>query len=209
MGKNKTPKVPEIYHGLVRSNELAKQTLVIDKNGQVFRFSDSSKVHILKDAIVHQWNGWDPAFEAQSADDKLEWHKKLFETDPPKGTDAVESSLMCWLKLCSMAKDRSDETAEATKNKEKKLANRIYEYIDNPEGRAKLRTPQAIACLKILQESVDPKTHQAPEATIKKAVDDRQGELRTRQEPWRIFQYYRPTLVKLGLMRDDVKPTTT
>lgn len=198
----KAIQTPEIYKGLIATNTQATLTLVIDKNGQVFKFSDPSKIHILKDAISYTFNGWADSFDKQPKNDILEWHKRLFGVEAPEGQELIQSSLMCYMKLVSTAQDRTDEANTLLKNKDKKLATRTYTYHENGDT-SLVKTPQARVCIAILKDSVNPDTKTILEVDLKSAVDRRASELRTRQEPWRIFQYYRALLIKAKILTHD------
>jgi hypothetical protein len=56
--------------------------------------------------------------------------------------------------------------------------------------------PQAIVCARILSAAVD--SNHIPEAEAMQLIDAAHaaGKLKTDQEPWRIFQYYRPRLIE-------------
>jgi hypothetical protein len=58
-----------------------------------------------------------------------------------------------------------------------------------------------MACLKIFEDSMDTEKHTISEKDLKDAVIKRAAELKTRQDPWRIFQYYRPQLIQAKLIR--------
>ena len=190
-----------MYQGLIRSDTIAKQIIVIDKHGGVFRFSNASKIHILKDAIHEQWNGWAEHFDKQPKDSIIQAHIGVFSVPPPKDQQLIETSLMTWLKLASMAMDRTDEGAKEKKIAKSTILSRTYTYIKDPAKAATLVTPQAKACLQIVAESVDPKTQTIDEASLKAAVEAKCATLKTRQDPWRIFQYYRTKLINSGNLK--------
>jgi hypothetical protein len=198
---NTPSKQPEIYQGLVRSGTIAKQIIVIDKHGGVFRFSNVSKISILKDAIAQQWNGWSEDFDKQPKDEILKAHQRVFQAAPPKDQQLIESSLMTWLKLAQIAYDRTDEAATAKKIAKSKVLSRTYTYIKDPAKAATLVTPQAKACLQIISESVNKETLTINEVDLKAAIEAKCALLKTRQEPWRIFQYYRTGLINSGCLK--------
>lgn len=75
-----------------------------------------------------------------------------------------------------------------------------YHLEGSADDRKKLAAkmpPQAKTCLAILEALG---TDEISEADAMKAVADRKDELRTRQDPWRIFQYYRPRLNEAGII---------
>jgi len=87
---------------------------------------------------------------------------------------------------------------EINGKKEQQPAKRLRLNLDT------VKTPQAKTCLRIMADVVHPNDKGdlvCTEGELKKAITERQAELKTRQEPWRIFQYYRPRLVEQGLVR--------
>ncbi len=86
-----------------------------------------------------------------------------------------------------------------------KLANRKYVRV-NLEGkggayRASMTSrlpPQARTCLAIFHSEG---TEEVPEARLKELIEKSADSLRTKQNPWRIFQYYRAQLISLRWMR--------
>jgi len=70
-------------------------------------------------------------------------------------------------------------------------AARTYTLLGTPETRkAKGLTmpPQARVCLAIMESC---ETEQISEEVLMKAIANQKDQLRTKQDPWRIFQYYR------------------
>lgn len=61
--------------------------------------------------------------------------------------------------------------------------------------------PQAIACARILSAASD--VNHITEAEAMKLIDDAAvaGKLKTTQEPWRIFQYYRARLIEADYLQ--------
>jgi hypothetical protein len=74
---------------------------------------------------------------------------------------------------------------------------------DKPEVVSSIHTPQAKVCYQILIDGVKAHPEGITETDLKALVNTRAAEIRTRQDPWRIFQYYRPTLIKAKLVRHD------
>lgn len=207
MSNKKQPKTPEavqthsIYQGLTKSNEIAKCGIVINLNGDAFLFDTACP--LVDKAIAHRWNNWAGDYEKMPIDDRLEWHRKVFNVEPPKGLDAIEWSLMTYMKLAKMAKDKGfDRTSHATevvRNKDKKVMSRVY-LIPEDADPAKIVTPQAKTCFNIVKDAIDPDSGEILEMDLRKHVEERQAELRTRQSPWRIFQYYRRFLMEKGCL---------
>jgi hypothetical protein len=194
----KAQKVPEIYQGLVRSNESAKTKICIDLEGEVYKYDTACP--LVTRSIAHNWPGWDGGFDKQGKEDILEWHKKLFKVEPPKNQDLTDTSLMCYLKLVSLAKDRTSEAGEKLVKKEKKIMSREY-WIPEGADPSVIQTPQAKVCFAIVYDATEKGTKHITEEELRKHVYARGGELKTRQDEWRIFQYYRPMLVQKGVLK--------
>ena len=128
--------------------------------------------------------------------------------------DPMELSIMVWMQLCKTAVNRlSARAPEVTaagnpKRSFKKLLDRGYEII-KLEIDPKLKLPpQAKTCLEFFAELVkeanpsgENRIETIKEDRVKAYVIEQQTRLQTRQDPWRIFQYYRPTLIKEGFIR--------
>ena len=101
-----------------------------------------------------------------------------------------------------MTKKR-EEILEAVKERSgrkggSRVKNRVYKILDGNEG-AKL-SPQAIKCLEILYST------DKAEMSEQEVFDLFQtAEMNTKQTPWKIFQYYRKSLVEQGFI-EIVKP---
>lgn len=77
-----------------------------------------------------------------------------------------------------------------------KILNRTY-TIKNLQDQKLPR--QAKICICIMVDACGD-TQSCTEAQLRAKVAERAEELKTRQDPWRIFQYYRPMLVKAGVI---------
>ena len=195
----KAKPVPEIYKGLVRSNELAKKCVVVDKQGKLFIFDTPSQNHIVSRGVGKVVTNWEK-FDEQPKEDILRWHQTMFHADPPKDQDLIDTSLMTYMKMVTGGEQRTSEAKEEQEVKERKILSRVYTLIPDADTSV-IKTPQAKVCLVIFADTVNPETNQCDENTLRKACDTRAAEMHTRQDPWRIFQYYRPQLIKAGILR--------
>lgn len=119
----------------------------------------------------------------------------------------VDASLAVWHAMCNMANDATATRVRDPQGKKVgKLANRIYVRVDEDEltdaelkhrNDAKL-PPQALACLRIF---LGEGTKEVTEIRMRELIEEQRGKLNTRQDPWRIFQYYRPQLIGYRYMR--------
>jgi len=84
--------------------------------------------------------------------------------------------------------------------------NKVYVVVQDKElapeelkARANARLPaQARACLSIIELAG---TSEVQETRLKELMDEHAAKLNTKQEPWRIFAYYRPQLIKNKFIR--------
>jgi hypothetical protein len=197
------------YANLNMDNKNLKLCLAWDTEGHIFKFDSRSHVHLTTantTAIYASWEEFsnDPAWTEERIRAK---HVELFGSDWPKKSNKLEASTKIWHMWVSKAEDRiktspsnpvnqvqvnPDGTTKASRKST--IGARVYTFLGRPAG-ATLKTPQAMACLKIVEESVDATTKTITEENLKAIVYTRSAELRTKQDAWRIFQYYRPQLI--------------
>lgn len=127
----------------------------------------------------------------------LAWHEQIFKCEPPKKQDIEITALWVWsywLKNGKPLLPQTNATVDPVSGKvarKSTLGSRVYTVIAN--GTVP-KTPQAVACHQILADACK-ETGSVTEEVLKKMVIARALELKTRQDPWRIFQYYRPQLI--------------
>ena len=139
--------------------------------------------------------------------------KKLivkYKVDLPKKINKLEASLFVWDEMCTRATIDPQEVTNLSTTKsvgvpKHKLANRQYEMIVmtsqdmlDRDTKSLIIPPQAKACLKVMQ---DLKRDIIPEDELKAKITEFADQLHTRQDPWRIFQYYRASLINLRWFR--------
>lgn len=114
-----------------------------------------------------------------------------------KGMTKVDVSLSIWEKMIEVGRPYSGVKGPGPMRRGK-LANRVYrrvtELTDLELDRREHSTlcPQARVCLEIfLSAGID----EVPEAQMKEMIYEQADKLHTRQDPWRIWQYYRPQLI--------------
>lgn len=131
--------------------------------------------------------------------------------------DPMEFSIMVWMRLCKTAANRLNSAPDPTtinpetgkvKRVFKKLQDRGYEVIKLEVDPAMKLPPQAKTCIEFFAEMVKERNPSGentivtiPEKEVQAYVIKEQERLKTRQDPWRIFQYYRPQLIKNGNIR--------
>lgn len=226
--KQAPPKVPAIYAGTsAKRDETLDKCLVLDKHGQAFLFDNGSVVTIVADAIEHKFLNYDKYDDWAESHQAtwLELHQRAFGEGFPRGMDFILARAFVWQKLCEMAADRTTSGAASVPRNKAGRKNiyqtRTYAVIPSDDYVARLRVPQAIACYRILVDSATPRdtgqrrvhpttrepepiiVHEIVESELREIITRRAEELHTRQDPWRIFQYYRPVLMREGLLKHD------
>jgi hypothetical protein len=193
------------YRDLPLKNECQHDCLVLDKHEQIFRFKSPSHNHIVEQGIEAIY----PDFNAFADKAELKWvldqHTKIFGKLPHSKQDALITRLALWKALCSKSHDRTEKPVAVDKEtgepKTGKLAARRYILVTADESDVK--TYQELVCLRIVaSESTEENGEKSiKEDTLKEAVYRRQTELKTKQDAWRIFQYYRPRLIEKKKLR--------
>lgn len=200
------------------SNPHLKQGLTFDKQGKIFRWENANP--IVAEGTENVYKNWD---EFNTYAEKLglpvvdEIFKKLFGHPIPKKMGLTNATVAMYAKYASTAEDRVSPVDPNTGRKSN-IGTRVYTVLWDGKTAPALKTPQAMACLKIVHEEAklapanipgtketDEKieTLQITEADLKAKVIVRQAELKTRQDPWRIFQYYRPQLIAAKLIKHN------
>lgn len=226
----KQPQKHPIYGFLNRegSNPHLNQGVTIDKQGKIFRWVGANP--IVSTGVERVYKNWEEFNTwAETPGNGLakleEIHSELFGHPIPAKANIVTTSVAIYSKWCVMAEDRTTAPGSNSAPKDpvtgrkSTIGTRIYTVLWDGKSAYALKTPQATACLKIITEEArptkvevkDPTTGldnwvevpQITEAALKEAVVRRQAELRTRQDPWRIFQYYRPQLIQAKLIKHN------
>jgi hypothetical protein len=150
---------------------------------------------ILPDMIERDFTSFDK-FCSQNRQTILAYHDMFFAEPPPKKQDIMATSLMCWahlVKECRPVLPQVDSSGN--KERQSTLGSRKYYVLPTPCDPV-THPAQAVVCLRILADAITASGRDhVTEDELKAAVVNRQAEIKTRQDPWRIFQYYRPTLI--------------
>jgi hypothetical protein len=185
----------------VVNNTWLKQALVFTKNHETFRFKTLQENHIVADAVHLQYPNWE-AFDNDSKnwpDDKVkEEFQAAFKRKPTKKENRIDLTTSLYSYWASKAADRTEKPVK--EGSSPKLTNRTYTRLTNAD--AKITTPQAKTCLEIIDQARG-EEETISEAKLKEAFANKGAELKTRQLPWRIFQYYRPLLISQKVLKHD------
>ena len=148
---------------------------------------------------------WEDFYESCKPQELKDYADK-FHCETRKGLNQVELAILVWRGLWDIAELKPGAGAMPRIERGGKLANRDYVKVKDNEltpaeleerGRISL-CPQARACLDLfLKQGLD----HVSEAKMREIVIDGAHLLKTRQDPWRIWQYYRPQLIKARFLR--------
>ena len=204
--KAKSTTIPEIYNGLESSPQRQNILLVIDHAGHSSIHNDIRALQalqsfnsLIKDTIHKTYQGFN-AFAEAPKNEILTYHANLFNTEPPKGQDITFTAVYVWNKLLATATaDLSTRVPVNTTGRKSTIGLCEYRLGENADKPNLLKTPQANTCLKLFKEAIN-KKEVILEADLHQYIIDHASELHTRQDPWRIFQYYRPELIAQKLI---------
>ena len=199
--------IPEIYQGLDRNTELLKYCIVEDIHGQFFGYKTAAENNIVTPAVQKKWDNWEK-FNDEGQSTIMTYHANLFDAEPPKDQALVLTSTYVWYKLFEHIENKNafNQTRIPTRAGRKSTIGNS-EYRRGEPGTGTLKTPQALASLKLFDKALekDGTDHEEgrviTEDKLRKYIEDNAAELRTRQDPWRIFQYYRPQLIEQKLIK--------
>lgn len=194
-----------------------KRCVVQAQDGLTYLFpSESASVAIINPRNV--WKSWED-FSARVLPGELEsLHQTLFDRGVPAKElkDLTELSVKVWMRLCETSLNRLGLGTSNVRPAAAKLQNRVYEVLSTEVPANIKLPPQARTCLAFFAEQIKPIVDakvaagtaladvgiiSVSEAEHKAYVIAQAPRLATRQDPWRIFQYYRPQLIQLKLIR--------
>ena len=205
------------------SDERLKCCIAVTINNKVYMYRNVASITLTEGARNNnmEWDGWSEFCDAVSAKDMVALAKDVgIKLDFKKG-DKIELSLEVWEKMCKIADDRRQAPTQITKRnpvtgdtvkqrgrKPQNLGARHYsvltkfaskkEYMDD----CPCTTRQARKVYEFfVDEVISTGGSEITEARMMDIVNDRQSELNTKQDPWRIFQYYRPELIQCKLVK--------
>jgi len=193
-------------------------------SGKVYMYRDEKSITLVESARNRntEWANWSEFNDLVAAKDMVTLATNLGIRLNFKKGPKEDLSLEVWSELCEIADDRRQAPATISKRdpvngntikqrgrKPQNLGARKYEFtgLKTEDKKSILNdcpctTRQA---KKIYEFFVDEylKTGSTiiTEARMQDIVNDRAAELQTKQDPWRIFQYYRPELMQCQLIR--------
>lgn len=204
----------DLYKDVPMDNKSQNDCLVLDKHGQWFRFPSASHCTIVSDGIDFKWDGFAHWADQRTIAECVADHLALFNEEMPKSLvklnkedDHVHLKLLVWKARCMRANQRMEKPVAVDRKtgqpRGKKLAGRKYQLVK--DDWTTITIPQAMACLRIIKDTIAPGVEgiigECAEEDLKAKIFERQSELHTKQDPWRIFQYYRPRMIEAGILR--------
>lgn len=199
---------PEIYKGFTQNPADLNRTVIIDLNENISVFDTPATLEgyesyeaIIKPSIAYRWDGFNKFEEMVNEQTALARHEQLFGGNPPKKQQLTLTKLMVWHKLCQTAKNKViSSVPKSDTGRKSTILNSEYSKGEVKEGYADIKTYQAQQCAKLFQRCIKDQP-MVTEGVLRKFIEDNAGELKTRQDPWRIFQYYRKDLINAKILR--------
>lgn len=200
--KSRAVEIPATYQTLTApTRESASRKVIIASDRSIHVFKDVDvpiPPNISLDMVFSNFD--DLTSRQQSVIESL--HLEFLKSEPPKGQNKMTTALYLWAWFVREATPHLVGTkADGTRERKSTISTRHYyrgTVMISPEN----LTPQAKICMVILTELLGD-AQSVTEGDLKRKVEERAAELHTRQDPWRIFQYYRPKLIELKLLRHD------
>lgn len=214
MSKKQTTKknTPDIYMGLVSDVKNLRRCLIEDVNGIYSLFENPNVLEslqsfkaLIEPTIGKRWNSFDQFVETVNEQTLLCYHENLFSAPVPKKQDRITTQLMVWHKMCALVKNKAftDTTGtpkDPVTQRKSSILSCVYSPGEITEGSADIKTYQALKCLQLFRDCLG-SSLEITEGELKQYVIDHADLLKTKQDPWRIFQYYRPSLIAAKLLR--------
>ncbi len=192
-----------------------KMALVLSQESMWYLFANETQAGTRIMSPRDLFKSWED-FQLRVPLERLEsLHFQCFDAKPTAKElkDPMELSVKVWMRLCETAVQRLDGDGTAGQNTgakrtNNKLADRKYEVVKFEVAADAKLPPQAKTCMVFFQELATKAGHddtkgvfEVPEKDFHDYVVANAERLKTRQDPWRIFQYYRPTLIQMGHVR--------
>lgn len=216
MKKTKIEKIPTIYTGLI-TDQKNTQRCIMEDNNFVFSMFDSknqlesldSYNALIKPTIAKVWANFRDFSDTVNKETTLAYHENLFSAPAPKKQELITTQLWVWHKICSMVKNsgfvtKNSAPKDPSTGRKSSIGSRLYMHGakagDDKKSTSGITTYQALKSLELFRTLIG-NDESVTESVLKQYVIDNGEVLKTKQDPWRIFQYYRPQLIKEGLIR--------
>lgn len=203
MKKQNKIQTPDIYNLLsTPTKEGASRKIIIATDRKIHSFLNQSVPVPPEIGIDMEFTNFDDLTSRQSQV-ILALHEEFFKSEPPKKQEIFTSALYLWAYFIKEATPHlANTTVTGELIRKSSYATRQYSKGSATSDTTALKTPQARMCYTIFLELLG-NNPSVTEENLKKEVYRRAPELKTRQDAWRIFQYYRPKLIEAKLLKHD------
>ena len=185
---------------LIKKEHLTRK-IVRTGTGEIHIFQNAESKIDADIQIDREWKS-EEEFSKQGKQTILAYHEEFFKVAPPKKQDITITSLMCWMFMLKNGKAHIQGVDSETGEKERKssISSSKYTPGDKFGQPHEIKTYQAIKCLELFTNALGT-NKSITEGELRAHVEKNAEILKTKQGPWRIFQYYRPQLIKAQLIR--------
>lgn len=203
------------YDGIKVTPAMLDAVLVQGPDMKWFRFQLwADRIFIMNRRL--EWRNWKDFNDAYIDDDLEELraeYTKWYHEDPPRNAKKVTLTKCIWAKMYLIANDRTDvygcakpkDPVTGKRERKRNLDRRMYRALGNGATVVHLQAQAMITYRALLEYQRQTQRDTISEAGVRDVMtrmrDD--GTLRTKQDPFRIFQYYRPALIKAGLLEES------
>lgn len=218
------PKYYQEVHEFTQT-KYQRRILVQDKvERKWIMYRENGLISLMEQGRHREIHGLMDLHDRFSNDDLLDLHSELYGRKPSLKRDKMGICIYIIAKICSKAKDRTEwaipQNAAASGNMttdprsgpRQSLKGRMYCIMNEKPPKGIKMPPQAMICFEVLAKTINTLESEDNENSgacteeqfrnaLMTAQD--QGQLKTKQDPWRIFQYYRAQLVKHGMIKHD------
>jgi hypothetical protein len=208
MKQNKPSTLPDRYTEikLIKKQHTLRK-VIIDTLGKFHSYKDAESKVDPTVTIDKEFQSFDD-FDKQGKQTILAYHEQFFKQEPQRKQPLNTTALMCWMYMLSEAAPHVEGTDPVTGKRERKssIAGRRYSLGTSAKPGSYecpgILTYQAVQCHRIFIDTLA-KNESVTESDLKAEITRRAPELKTKQDPWRIFQYYRPKLIAAKLIKHD------
>jgi len=202
--------IKSAYDGIVVTPDMLECVLVCNSEHHWFRFKLwEDRIFIMDRREEYKnYRDFDAKYE-DTVDDRfdLEYlYKTLYKEDAPRGAKKVTLTKAIWAKYFYLAEDRTRTyTTGGGKNhitgeKERKrnLDGRKYRVLEGKESTLHLQDQALVVYRELLKFQQHAGKEAISEADVRSVMERAAASkiLKTKQDPFRIFQYYRGALIK-------------
>lgn len=199
------------YKELIVTPKILAAVLVRNSQNEWFRFDEwHDRVFIMNRR--EEYNGWEDFDSGYTDGDVEELHEiylGLFGTAAPKNAHKKTLTKAIWAKRYMASNDRTGvygrgglkDSITGERERKRNLDRRGYKASESNNA-VHMQNQALIVHRAILDYHASSGKEYITEGDVKDLMTNLRdsGKLKTKQDPFRIFQYYRPALIKAGLL---------